>query len=421
MDAMKRLIVGVDLCDDYSQLSCYSYKTNEPITIGLLEQTDQEEMIPTALCVRKDSKQWLFGEEAMACASSGEGLLVNHLLAKLQKDEATEIYQTKFSAVSLLEKYLRKVLMLVKNYFPTEPITKLVITIEESDPNTINRIYETLGLLGIDKERAKVISHASAYLYYVLSQEKTLWMNDVGLFDFSLTGLYFYRIRMNRRCNPILASLEKQDLTMNIEEYLQRRNKEKAAYQLDNLADTVLHKQIISTLYFTGRGLEGEWADTVIKSLCNGRRVFVGQSLYSKGACYAAKEYAGDSCLLGVRLFHDDMVTSSLGLRVFCDNKYKEVTLLHAGDTWYEVNNKYEVIPDGATALELVQSKLLLRETSQIKLSLDDFSKPDARTTRWQVLLYCKDRSTAIIKVTDLGFGEFYPGTGEEIEYTIEI
>ena len=421
MDAMKRLIVGLDLCEDYSQLSCYSYKTNEPITIGLLEQTEQEVMIPTALCVRKDSKQWLFGDEAVACASNGEGQLVQHLLAKLQQNEVTEIYQTKFSGVALLEKYLRKVLMLVKNYFPTEPITKLVITIEEPNPVVIDKIYETLSLLGIDKERAKVISHASAYLYYVLSQEKSLWMNDVGLFDFSLTELYFYRIRLNRRNTPILASIDKMDLTKDIEGYPQFQSKEKAAYQFDNLSDTVLHKQIISTLYFTGRGLDGGWADTVIKSLCAGRRIFVGQSLYSKGACYAAKEYAGDSCLQEVRLFHDDMVTSSLGLRVFCDNKYKEVTLLHAGDTWYEVNNKFEVIPDDATSLELVQSKLLLRETSQIKLSLDAFPKPDARTTRWQVLLTCKDKSTAIIKVTDLGFGEFYPGTGEEIEYTIEI
>ncbi|MFT4145737.1 MAG: DUF5716 family protein [Mobilitalea sp.] len=421
MDAMKRLIVGFDLCEDYSQLCCYSYKMNEPITIGLLEQTEQEEMIPTALCVRKDSKQWLFGEEAVTCAGDGEGLLINQLITKLKTDEVTEIYQTKFSAVALLEKYLRKVLMLVKNYFPTEPITRLVITIEESDPKVIDKIYETLGLLGIDKDRANIISHASAYLYYVLSQEKNLWMNDVGLFDFSLTGLYFYRIRLNRRSNPMLASLEKLEFTNDLEEYPQLKNKEKASYQFDNLANTILHKQIISTLYFTGRGLESGWADTVIKSLCTGRRIFVGQSLYSKGACYAAKEFAGDSCLQEVRLFHDDMVTSSLGLRVFCDNKFKEHMLLHAGDTWYEVNSKCEVIPDGALELELVQSKILTKETSQIKLSLEPFPKPIERTTRWQVVLSCKDRSTATIKVTDLGFGEFYPGTGEVIEYTIEI
>ena len=33
MDNTRKLIVGYDLCEDYTQISCYSYKTYEPILI----------------------------------------------------------------------------------------------------------------------------------------------------------------------------------------------------------------------------------------------------------------------------------------------------------------------------------------------------------------------------------------------------
>ena len=48
-------------------------------------------------------------------------------------------------------------------------------------------------------------------MYYALSQERELWLNDVGLFDFNEDGLSFYRISINRRANPMIAGMERQD------------------------------------------------------------------------------------------------------------------------------------------------------------------------------------------------------------------
>ena len=273
------------------RLAAIVYKTLEPVPISTGGGEDNYTPIPTVLCVKTDTKQWLYGEEAVTCAKNGSGILVDHLLTKLLSGEITDIFQTKFTAVALLEKFLRKSLTLIKTYFPMETITKLVVTVRNTKPELVDRIYEALSLLGIEKDRAVVISHAGAYLYYALCQDKLLWMNDVGMFDFTEEGFLFYQIHMNRRTKPIIAGLTKKDFSDDLDYHMMKANPGNAPYVFDNITNTALHNQIVSTLYFTGIGFDGGWADDVIKSLCGGRRIFYGQNLFTKGACYAAKEF----------------------------------------------------------------------------------------------------------------------------------
>jgi hypothetical protein len=420
MDTPRKIIVGYDLCDDYTQISCYSYKTQEPITISP-QKSGEDVPIPTALCVKTETKQWLYGEEALTCAEAGAGILVDHLLTKLRVGEEMEIFQQKFSPVALLEKYFRKTLMLVKDYFPTEPVTKLVVTVKSTEPAFVDKIYEALSNLGIEKDRAVVMSHAGAYLYYALSQDKTLWMNDVGLFDFNEDGLCYYQIRMNRRTKPMIAELIKTDYSDTMKFGIQRIKDNHTDYIFENLANTILYKQIVSTLYFTGNGFEGGWADEVIKNLCVGRRVFFGQNLFTKGACYAAKELSGDRALSDFLLLNDDMITSFVSIRVYCDAVYKEIPLTEAGETWYEVNKSIEVIPEGEAELDIVLRNIMSRDIVHERKQLKQFNERPDRMTRLEINLTCKDKSTGILQVTDLGFGEFFSGKGKIMEFTIEL
>lgn len=420
MDTPKKVIVGYDLCEDYAQISCYSYKTLEPIPISVSEG-EEYSPIPTVLCVKKDTKQWLYGEDAVACANNGAGILLDHLLTRVLTGEVAEIFQQIFTPVALLEKFLRKSLTLIKNYFPTEQITKLVVTIRSTNPVLVDAIYEALALLGLEKDRALVLSHASAYLYYALNQDKALWMNDVGLFDFSEEGLFFYQIRMNRKTKPMIAGLAKNEYTETLNFDMLNRKDSNVSYIFENIANTALFKQIISTLYFTGNGFEGGWADEVIKSLCAGRRIFMGQNLFTKGACYAAKELSGDKNRNDFILMNDDMITSSVMLRVYLDTKYQEVPLTAAGETWYEINKSIEVIPEGDAELEIILKNIMTRDVTREKIRLSQLPNRPERMTRLEINLTCKDKSTGIITVNDLGFGEIYPETGRIMEFSIEI
>ena len=50
----------------------------------------------------------------------------------------------------------------------------------------------------------------------------------------------------------------------------------------------VFDKRIVSSVFLTGEGFENNWYPTSLRVLCNGRRAFIGNNLYSKGACYTA-------------------------------------------------------------------------------------------------------------------------------------
>ena len=64
---MQELVLGIDVCDDYSQISYYNPRAFDVETIGL---TDEESscMIPTVICKEKGTDSWFIGEEAYRCA-----------------------------------------------------------------------------------------------------------------------------------------------------------------------------------------------------------------------------------------------------------------------------------------------------------------------------------------------------------------
>lgn len=419
MDAPRKLIVGYDLCEDFTQISCYSYKTFEPISIGIREE-DELNLIPTVLGIKDETKQWLFGEEAISCSASGTGVLIDHLLDKLEKGKKVELYGESFDGISLLEKYFRKTLTLVKRYFPTEQITKLVVTVRNTEPRLVDGIYTALSALGLEKDRVQIISHAGAYLYYALSQDKTLWMNDVGLFDFNEETLLYYQIRVNRRVKPMVASLSKTDYTETLNYPMLKENEKGLSYIFENIANTALYKQLVTTLYFTGRGFEGGWAAEVIQRLCAGRRVFLGQNLFTKGACYAAKELSGDAKLTDILLLNDDMISSTVGIRVYRDTRFSDVILVEAGMNWYEVDQSIEVIPEGEPEIEIIVKNVINGEAVRERVRLKLPERPD-RMTRLSISITCADRAHGIVQVQDLGFGDFYPATGLITEFYIVL
>lgn len=419
METLRKLIIGYDLCEDYSQLSCYSHKTLEPIIIG---PEDEEGLpIPTALCVKNDSRIWLYGKEAISCSRDGMGVLADNILGKIKNKETTDIFGEQFTGIDLLEKYLRKTLTLTKDHFPTETITKIIVTIHKMDQIIVDGIYEALARLGIEKDRAKVMSHGSSFMYYALSQERELWLNDIGLFDFHKEGLSFYQISVNRRQIPMIADMEKQDFSEILNAAIFNDNNVDIKFTFENIANTVLHKQIISTLYFTGKGFEGNWAEDTIKSLCAGRRVFVGQGLYVKGACYAAKEFSGDGKLDNIILLNNDMIVNSVSIRAYVDGNIHEVLLTDAAVPWYEVRSQVEVILDDATDMEIIFRNIMTKEIIRERIPLNTVPERPNRMTRLKLSLSCVDRNRAHLAIWDLGFGDIYQASGKVAEYIMDM
>lgn len=418
----QKLFIGIDLENDFSQISYYDEALFEPRSIS---QKEEEEvyLIPTVLAATCDNGQWYFGEDALQLVRNGQAVALTDFIDKIENGRPILYYDKEWAAADILTRYLRKCLHLIAVRFPAGGIEKLVITVVKKEKALVEAIQEALHELGLEKDRVAVISHQESYTYYALRQKKELWLNDVGLFDFSERGLFFYRISMNRRTIPITVGIEKKDFTnlMSFDMLRGGREDDELAYMFDGITKNALHKKIVSTIYVTGRGFEGNWHKQVLEGLCVGRRVFFGQNLYTIGACYGAKELAGEGKLKDYLILNEDMVLVDISVKVFANTKFVPYYLVKAGMNWFDVNNKIEVIPDEETELELEVFDVMTQQKKTFLLRIDSIEGRPRRTTILEVGLKFLEPKTCVLQVKDKGFGNMFPSTNRIWEKEIHL
>lgn len=403
----RTLLIGIDLGEEYTQVSNFQKKSMQPEPVSFSENKE-EYFIPTCLCLKEQSKEWLIGQEALLCAKREQGVLVRGLLQKLSTDEEVTLYGQGFPAVTLLEKYLRKIFSELRRIYQNNNIKKLVITTKDLNEKRRQQILEALKRLGLEEDRVLVLSRIQCFMYYTVSQKQELWLNDVGLFDYNEPGLRYYQLSFCRKKLPIAVVVNEINLTETMSLELRKKEEpERLCYRFEDIAKQILYKKTVSTLYVTGIGFEGNYADQALKNLCAGRRVFKGQNLYTKGACYAAN--ALDSGLNeSYLLLGEEAVTSEIGIMVYQDAKEQEYTLSKPGTAWWEVNHEINVILDNTEELHFVVSSIINNESLHEIMKLDGLTKRENKTIRLSIQLHFVDRETAVVTVRDKGFGIFY-------------
>ena len=422
MNEQRSLLIGFDLSAKYTQISCFNQKNLEPESICITSDKTKY-LIPTVLGVKNDTKDWIFGEDAIECNKAGTAELVDELLMRIENKQETEIFGVRFEPIILLEKFIRKCLHILKIYYPLNSIQLIVVTLKEKNEILADGIYKALENLGIGKDRARVQSHSQSYQYYALSQSKDLWMNDVGLFDYDEDGLKYHQITINRKIHPFVVGVVDKDFSQTLSYKMLEGSVsgEKLEYIFENIANSILHKQIVSTIYITGKGFEGKWADNSLKELCAGRRVFKGQNLFTKGACYAARELSGEHNLDGFLFYSNEMITSTLLISGYYNATHSEVVLAKAATPWYEIDHKMDLILDDVQEIELIIKNAVKGETTKYNMKLDGLPQRPKRTTRIEIRVKFLNKITALITVKDKGFGDLYPTTNRIWEKEISI
>ena len=247
-------------------------------------------------------------------------------------------------------------------------------------------------------------------------------MNNVGMFEYGRNGLTYLQISIDRKSVPYIVGAEKKDLSDVVPYQLVLEGDEnKLKYAFTNSANTSLHKQMVTTVYITGNGFEGRWSEDALKELCIGRRVFRGQNLFTKGACYAAREFAGEGKLDGFIFLDDDMIVSDIMIKTYHNAEVGEVALARAGTRWKDIDNSIDVIPDDEDEIEIIVRNVLEHEARAHILSLSGFSGRANRMTRFTIRIRFADRNTCIVTLKDNGFGEFCPSSNRIWERYIKI
>lgn len=395
----RTLLLGYDLCDDKTQMAVYNRTLLEPELVG---QTDDN---PDALI------------ETMVQVEDAEP--IRDFLTRIRKGRDIRIDGRTSKPINVLAHFFRKTLSLTRQKYPNDTIKQLVVTIPHQSPKFVRLIYEALEMLGIEKDRAIVISHKQSFLYYVLYQKKELWVNDVGMFDYDGKNLHYYQMQVDRTKKPILTGVLEKDYTEAMSVAYEDISRRGAAFE--DIVYGAIHKQILSSLYMTGDGFEDEWTDVVFKKLCVGRRLFKGRNLYVSGACYAAKEIGEKSILSDYLLLDEEMITSQVSIPVYANAKQEDVVLAKAGMPWFQVDESVDLIPDGENELTVCVKNVFTDMEKKFMIDLEPVMGKVNRHCRLTVRIRFADVKTCVVTVKDRGFGEIFPTSNRIWEKTLLI
>lgn len=419
MEEEKSILVGLDLADDYTQL-CYYTGTGELFSVSLSKDSSKFR-IPTVLCACYGSKDWLYGEDALAAVETDTCVRISGIVECAERNTAVRVFDQDYPADILLERFFRRVLNALKTKAGASKISGMVITVRTLTGELKKNINSALELLGIRGDSLRIVTHLESFMYYVVSQNKDIWINDVGLFDFNADSMVFYRLSFGRRNTPLTVVAESTDLTDTLNyEMLADEDIDRLKYAFDNTTSLMLHKQIVSALYFTGAGFETAWADDILKKLCTGRRIFRGQNLFVKGAGYAAMMlFEGGA---QDYFFVDDRVLkSSISVRVFTDGSYEELELARIGQPCSEAGAEVEVIMDRTNELDFIVHNVLKKDFICAIMTLETLSVRSDRSVRLNIRLKFPNRDTCVITVRDVGFGEIYKTNYKIWEQVLKI
>lgn len=397
MEQERNLYVGFDLGSTYSQISCYDEKTDTIDTISKDPALDNG-LIPTLLGVTKERREWVFGNEVRKIEED-KGMVIDHIYEKISNREKFHVYGVLFTGADILEKFFRKGLLLLKKHYPLQSIAKIVVTVKTKNRYVIEAVYEGLKNLGIEKDRAFVQCYEESYINYALGQEKELWINDIGLFELDEDGFSYYQLQLNRRTKPMIVSIDKKEL---------KEPTDKNAYIFLNTAKTVLYKKGVSTIYVTGIGFLGEWADEALRELCIGRRVFKGQNLYTRGALFKAMELEGKKKFTEYAFIGDEMIGANIMLPVYHNAKEEQLILAKVGTTWTEIHNEVYFILDNEEEVQIIVDNPMKKERQTYLLQLDGLPYRPNKGSRIKLEIRFTDKETAVITMKDDGFGTFF-------------
>ena len=403
-----QLIIGIDLGMDATQISVSSGGEPESISVSPNKSMYQ---IPTVLCVRNDTRDWIAGEDAIRLRNRDAGIFVSDILTKVETGETVDIFGTAYSGKALLERFVRKIFTAVRQRYLQDEVAEVVVTVKKMSDRLKAAIEEAFAAMGIDRKNVRVLSYMESFMYYAVSQKRELWVNDVSLFDFDEEGLGYYQLSTSRKALPVTVTVTGQDMSAEMNyQMLAGATEGRLSVPFRNITDRLLYRQIVSTIYFTGVGFDGSWADEVMKSLAPGRRVFKGQNLYSKGAAYAGM-ISRNPDYRDFLFLTEEQVRFSVSIRMFKDNHIGEFRLVEAGTPWNKVKAKTVGILDNTDEVFFTVYHTVRKETKHIVMNLKNIIKRENKTTRVLVSVHFLDRDTAVLTVRDLGFGEFFENT----------
>ena len=403
--------IGMDLCSDFTQLSYYNDIKREPESVSQLNNKETY-LMPNILFYSTDTEHWYVGGEASEARFNENGTVVDGIFENISNEEKLTVAGKEYS-------YQELFMMMVKLHidsflyrYEAAEVRKLVISVENYDPLMFSLLSNLYIDMGIPKESIEITSHLDSGLFYIFNQPSELWNNSVALYDYSADGLNYYRIDISKNKEPKIINVIHEDYTQQIS--LSKFGND--TYQMDldfsKIAEYEGKKAYISAVFLTGVGFSNKWMKKSTNVLCQGRRVFVGQNIYTKGACYRAVggEY---------KFFYDEFfvetkenVLSDIGITLD-DEKDTFIPIITGGKQWYNTHGELSVILDDTDTITLVYRNHKTGDEKRETVRIHGLPKRPNKTTKVSLEVEFDSPHEGAVIVRDLGFGKMFPTTNK--------
>ena len=403
--------IGMDLCSDFTQMSYYNDIKREPESVSQLNNKETY-LMPNILFYSTDTERWYVGGEASEARFNENGTVVDGIFDNISENGSIQVAGREYT-------YRELFMMMVKLHidsflyrYESAEVRKLVISVGDYDPLIFDMLSGLHEQLGLEKDRVEITSHLDSGLYYIFNQPSELWNNSVALYDYGSDGLNYYRIDISKNKEPRTITVTHEDYTQQIS--LSRYGND--TYQMDvdfaEIAEYEGKKAYISSVFLTGVGFSNKWMKKSTNVLCQGRRVFVGQNIYTKGACYRAVggEY---------RFFYDEYfvetkenVLTDIGITLD-DEKDTFIPIVNGGMQWYNTHGKINVILDDTDAVTIVYKNHKTEEEKRETVRIHGLPKRPNKTTKLSLEVEFDSPTEGAVIIKDLGFGKLFPTTNK--------
>jgi hypothetical protein len=426
------VVVGFDLGNEYSQISYCRYDQSMPETISLVVGEEQYN-IPTVLRCIKDSEgkaAWQAGRDAVKNSGEAQGILVDNLLKAARNNGSIKVGEEEFSPEFLLEIYIKKIMGILTGYVGTDDIAAISFTVIDINSDIMEMLKRIMGKVLRKTPSIFFLKREDCFFQYMIHQPEEMWIHDVLLYDFGNEGIQSFRLSVNRKTNPAACFIETKRHT-NIKPFVFDNPD-------DNTAKEILYKRadsdfleivtddckdtMVTSVFLLGDYFSKEWCRDSLKYMCKGRRVFQGNNLFSKGACYGAREKIFASSLSTAYVYlSDDKLRANIGMT--CDSGQSEIyyPILNAGTNWYDAKNTFDVMLIKNNVITFNISPVDGEKNRTARISLEGLKVRGNKTNRVELKFYMESPNALQIEITDKGFGNFFPSTGQVWKETIPI
>lgn len=416
------VILGIDYSNEYTQISFFEENMERPRSVSTING-EPRYVIPTVLCKKNGTSEWCIGEEALHRSLVHEGFMVRDFWGRGIGDRSFLVDGQEMTGSQLFAEFVKALISLTERQLNGKRIAELVYTMDFADKESIDDIIGITANLGFGHNQVSVIRHGESFVYYMLNQPKSLWTNDVALFEFNANYFKYYRMKAQKNRPPYYVTVEEEEIHDFPEADLLGCEEEmkEADTKFLGIIQERFKQGIISCVYLLGTGFAKQWYEQSIRKLCDKRRVFQGQNLFSMGACYCLGERFLQPDGYGTLLLCEGRTLVDITILANVRGKTRQLLLSKAGTNWYHAGAKIECILDDVRTVQLTIFWPITKTSRNILLELEGFPYRPNKTTRIELsIVYLNSRQFAAI-VRDKGFGDLFKASGKTVKQVIDI